>query len=162
LIRQANELDIHSITRIYNDLVLNQPTTAQLDAVSLEDRVNWFNAHDRSKFPVFIAEFQGSFSGYLSLSPYRPGRRALDTSAEVSYFVARNAQGMGVGSQLLRHALDVCPSLKIKHVLAILLETNTPSIALLEKFGFQRWGHLPEIAEIQGQPVGQLYYGLAL
>lgn len=162
LIREANELDISAITRIYNDLVKNQPSTAQLDPVSLKNRRDWFQACDRSKYPVFIAEQQGSLAGYLSLSPYRTGRRALDSVAEVSYFVNRTSQRRGVGSNLLQHVKDLCPSLQINHLLAILLETNVPSIALLEKSGFQRWGHLPEIADIGGKAVGQYIYGLTL
>jgi L-amino acid N-acyltransferase YncA len=161
-IRQANELDITAITRIYNDLIHHGPTTAQLDPVSLENRREWFQAPDRSRYPVFVAENQGSILGYLSLNPYRSGRRALDATAEVSYFVDPRYHHQGIGIKLLKQALEHCPSHQIDTLLAILLDTNEASRGLLEKFGFRRWGHLPGVAEINGQRLGQYYYGLTL
>lgn len=44
-------------------------------------------------------------------------------------------------------------------LVAILLEWNIPSIQLLEKFGFERWGFLPEVTEFPGGLCGYLYYG---
>lgn len=34
-----------------------------------------------------------------------------------------------------------------------------PSRRLLEKFGFERWGVLPEVDEFDGRLCGQWYYG---
>jgi len=39
-------------------------------------------------------------------------------------------------------------------------EHNTSSIALLEKFGFELWGNMPGIAEIDNKKYNHLYYGL--
>ena len=46
-----------------------------------------------------------------------------------------------------------------RHLFAVTMDTNIPSIRLLEKKGFDRWAHLPEVAIIQGQVCGQVYYG---
>ena len=161
-IRVATEEDVPVITSIYNATIHAGPSTAQLDPVSLADRLVWFKAPDRTKFPVWIlGEHQDSL-GFLSLNPYRPGRRALDGCAEISYFIRPGHQGLGFASRLMEEALAQAPGLGFCVLLAILLETNTASIQLLEKFRFQRWGHLPRIAEIQGRRVGQFYYGVNL
>ncbi len=42
---------------------------------------------------------------------------------------------------------------------AILLDVNTSSVGILEKFGFEQWGHLPGVADFDGALCGHLYYG---
>ena len=56
----------------------------------------------------------------------------------------------------------MCPSLEIKNLFAILIDSNQSSIRLLEKYGFEKWGHMPRVAEFDGIEVGQLYYGLRI
>ncbi len=34
-----------------------------------------------------------------------------------------------------------------------------PALSLLEKMGFEKWGHLPNVAEINGEICGQFIYG---
>ena len=46
--------------------------------------------------------------------------------------------------------------------MAILLDCNSASIALLKKYGFSEWGRLPEIACLSGCYFDHLYYGKAL
>lgn len=162
LIRTASPSDVEAITALYNATIIQGPTTAQLDPVTLQNRMEWFRAQDRMTFPVWVAEEDFTLYAYLSFNPYRPGRRALDHTVEVSYFVHPDHQGKGLASLLMQTALDHCPELGIRSLLAILLETNTPSQKLLEKFGFQRWGTLPGVAEIGTERVGQYYYGLSL
>ncbi len=58
--------------------------------------------------------------------------------------------------------MDLCPSLEIKTLFAILLDDNDASVKLLERFGFERWGHMPAVANFDGREVGHLYYGLRL
>ena len=43
--------------------------------------------------------------------------------------------------------------------MAILLDINEASTRVLKKFGFEKWGHLPNIAEINGSKCGQFIYG---
>jgi RimJ/RimL family protein N-acetyltransferase len=47
-------------------------------------------------------------------------------------------------------------------LVAILLDQNPASIALLHRFGFSRWGVMPGIALIKGERADHLYYGLKL
>jgi phosphinothricin acetyltransferase len=42
----------------------------------------------------------------------------------------------------------------------MLIQNNEGSIKLLEKFGFERWGCMPEIVEFKGDKFDHLYYGL--
>ena len=80
----------------------------------------------------------------------------------MSYFVHFGHHRKGIASDLLDHAIGMCPSLEIKNLFAILIDSNHGSIRLLEKYGFEKWGHMPRVAEFDGIEVGQLYYGLRI
>jgi phosphinothricin acetyltransferase len=83
-----------------------------------------------------------------------PGRAALRFTAEISYYIATTRQRQGVGTALLEHALAACPALGIRHLFAIVLESNEASLKLLRKMGFEQWGYLPGVADFDGREVG--------
>ena len=85
---------------------------------------------------------------------------ALRHTAEVSYYIHANYRRQGIASTLLRHALQLCPTLQIKSLLAILMEPNSASIQLLQKHGFSQWGRLPNVAEFDTLEVSQVVYGM--
>ncbi|MEX0662158.1 MAG: N-acetyltransferase family protein [Balneolaceae bacterium] len=159
-IRTASKKDINQITEIYNQAVEAGYKTADTNPRSTKEMTEWLKNHTPGKYPVWIAEENQSIVGYLSLSPHRPGRHALRYTAEVSYYAYFDHHRKGVASQLMNHALNQCRNLEIKTLFAILLESNTPSIALLEKFNFKKWGALPRVADFNGEEIGQVYYGL--
>jgi RimJ/RimL family protein N-acetyltransferase len=66
----------------------------------------------------------------------------------------------GIGSSLTKFVLQDAARIGKKVFLAIVLEWNTPSLRLLEKFGFEEWGYLPEVANFSGSLCPHLYYGL--
>jgi len=84
---------------------------------------------------------------------------ALIHTAEVSYYVNFKNHRQGVASNLLKKALAMCPELEIKTLFAILFDNNEGSRNLLKKFGFEQWGHMPNIAVFDGIEVGHFYYG---
>ena len=83
-------------------------------------------------------------------------------TAEVSYYIHQDYQGQGIGSKLMSFAIKKGKELNFKTLLAILLAFNVPSIKLLEKFNFSKWGCLPNIADFDGEVCSHLYYGLKL
>jgi len=155
----ASENDLPAITEIYNQAVLLQSATADIAPVSLESRKKWLNEHPPGQYPVYVAQNQDVVVGWCSLSAYRPGRMALRHTAEISYYVNERFTGMGVGSALISHAIENCSHLDIKTLFAILLDVNRDSSRILEKFGFERWGHMPNVADFDGRECGHLYYG---
>ena len=158
-IRVAVADDVCAITEIYNQAVVMRCATADITPVSTESRLVWLQEHPSNQYPVFVALNMRSIVGWCSLSPYRPGRMALRYTAEISYYVHESCRGMGVGSRLIAHTLNECPKLGLKNIFAILLDINRDSTQILEKFGFEKWGHMPNVADFDGQECGQLYYG---
>jgi L-amino acid N-acyltransferase YncA len=158
-IRMAAVEDVPAITEIYNQAIALKSVTADISPVSEDSRRSWLAEHSAEKYPVFVAEEQGAVMGYSSLSPYRPGRMALRYTAEISYYIHEDFRGVGVGSHLIERAIELCPRLRIKTLFAILLDINADSVHILEKFGFQKWGHMPNVADFGGSECGHLYYG---
>lgn len=158
IIRSPQESDLPSLVEIYNQAI-REHKIAITTPVTIKDRGIWFEAREAEKHPVLVAENQGEVLGFLSISPYRPGRDALRHTALVNYFVHKKHHHQGVASGLLEEAVTLCPKLEIKNLFAILLENNVASVKLVQKFGFEKWAHLPRVAEFEGVEVGQVYYG---
>ena len=161
-IRTAQRKDLEAIVEIYNQAIAVGRKTADITPVTVEDRVDWFESHTPNKYPILVAEIDTRIAGYLTISAYRPGRMALRYTAEVSYFVHDGYHRRGIASSLLQHAIDMCPSLQIKTLFAILIDSNDASIRLLEKYGFEKWGYMPRVAEFDGTEFGHVYYGLRI
>jgi phosphinothricin acetyltransferase len=162
MIRIAKLGDLPAIVSIYNEAVASSFATADMTAVSVDSRRDWFTEHEPTKYPIYVLEDAGEVRAWCSLSPYRRGRMALRFTAEISYYVQRDSQRKGIASRLVRHAISDCEALQIKNLFAIVLEPNTRSCSLLEKLGFERWGFLPCVADFDGQECGHLYYGQRL
>ena len=160
-IRFAEQQDLSRLVEIYNQAI-QAKCTARLEVVGVKDRQAWFDEHNREKYPILVAEAENKVLGYLNLSAYRPGRSALKYTAEVSYFVDYDYHQKGVASALMEACILMCPDIHIKNLFAILLESNASSIRLLKKFEFKQWAYLPEVAEINGVEVSQVYFGRQL
>lgn len=160
-IRNATVDDLEQIIAIYNQAVLQGNCTADTEPLEVTERQGWFNEHTPEKYPIFVitGETAEEIHGWYSFSAHRKGRIALANVAEISYYVESTQQGKGIGNKLMTHALSSAPECGLHNLFAMLLDTNQVSIALLEKFGFEQWGHLPEIAEFPDRICGQFIYG---
>jgi L-amino acid N-acyltransferase YncA len=148
IIREAKESDLSSIVEIYNAAVPTRRATADLDPISVESRREWFRKHDPEQYPIWVVTVEGRVVGWLALQMFY-GRVAYRKTAEVSLYIAPDYQGCGLGKLLVEYALDRCGKLDISTLICIIFAHNEPSIRLFEKFGFQRWGYLPGIAELE-------------
>ena len=161
-IRIAERKDLEAIVEIYNQAISAGQKTADLTPFETDDRKQWFEGHTPDKHPIIVAEDKDQVVGYLTIGEYRSGRNALRHTAEVSFFIHFEYHRQGIASSLLNYAIEICPTLEIKTLFAILLDSNQGSISLLEKFGFEKWGHMPRVAEFDGIEIGHLYYGLRI
>ncbi|MBM3939381.1 MAG: N-acetyltransferase family protein [SAR202 cluster bacterium] len=150
VIRHATEGDLPAIIAIYNASIPGRLATADTEPVSLESRVGWFREHDPARHPLWVLERDGRIAGWLSLGRFHP-RPAYDATVEVSVYVATALHRHGVGTALLRHAIEASASLSARTLVALVFGHNAASLGLFEKFGFERWAHLPEVADLDGQ-----------
>ncbi len=158
-IRTATESDWAEIINIYNHAVDEKFCTADTKHVTVESRLSWLKEHSENQYPIFVYEDENKILGWCSLSPYRTGRNALKTVAEISYYIHKDFRRKGIGSKLVLHTIEKAKQIGFKNLLAILLDKNNTSIYLLEKFGFKKWGHFPDIAHFENDICGQFIYG---
>jgi L-amino acid N-acyltransferase YncA len=158
-IRLAQLTDLKSINTIYNQAIDARYCTADLDHISLEEREQWFHTHPADKYPVYVGVVNGEVVAWFSFSAWRSGRRALAMTSEVSYYIHDKHFRKGYANQLMNFAIEKAPELGFKNLFAILLAPNCPSIKLLEKFDFELWGTLLDVAEIDGEVCSQGIYG---
>jgi len=158
-IRIAEEKDYPDIIKIYNHAVDEKFATADTEHVTVKSRIEWFAQHSPETYPIYVAEEKEVIIGWCALSPHRPGRKALKTVAEISYYIHRDHRKKGVANSLITYTIESAKSLGFKNLISILLDLNKPSIYILEKFEFAKWGHLPDVAEIEGMICGQFIFG---
>jgi len=56
----------------------------------------------------------------------------------------------GIAHELLDNALEAAPALGVANILGFVFVHNQPSVTLFEAHGFERWGLLPRICELDG------------
>lgn len=153
-LRHATESDLPRIVEIYNQSIPGRWSTADLEPIPVEARQAWFRNHHPDKRPVWVCEVDGTIAGWLSLEWFYSGRAAYHKTAEVSFYVASGYQGRGIGSYMLRSAIADCPRLGVTALVAMHFDHNEPSAKVTGRLGFQPMGHLPRIAELDGEQRG--------
>jgi L-amino acid N-acyltransferase YncA len=161
MIRDAKLPDLSAIVAIYNAAIPGRMATADLEAVSVESRQKWFDEHGPARRPLWVVERDGQIVGWLSFQSFY-GRRAYQATAELSVYVAPSRQRMGIAREMLAEAIRRAPSMGLRTLLGFIFGHNDSSLKLFESFGFQRWAHLPRVAELDGVERDLIIVGLRL
>ncbi len=149
IIRDAVEADLPDIIEIYNATVPTRMVTAELEPTTVEARLPWFDEHSPDQYPFWVAESEGRVIGWLDFKKFLP-RSAYRGTAEISVYVDDKFRRRGVARELLEKAIAVAPSLGITALVGLIFGHNEPSLKLFERLGFERWGFLPGIAQLDG------------
>lgn len=145
----ATLADLPSIVVIYNATIPSRMVTADLEVVSVESKRKWFGDHSPERRPIWVVKERKQVVAWLSFQSFY-GRPAYNATAEISIYVAASHHGCGFGSLMLEKAIQACPKLQIHTLLGFVFAHNEPSLKLLGKFGFNEWGHLPKVANLDG------------
>ncbi len=159
--RRARQADLVAIVAIYNSTVHSRMVTADTEPVSVASRQAWFDSHTDSR-PVLVEERDGVIAGWVSYEPFYGGRPAYHRTTELSIYVDERYRGQGVGAHMLHSAIALAPEIGVDNLLATIFSHNTASLRLFERFGFVRWGELPDVAEMDGMRFSVAIYGLSL
>ncbi|RTL59178.1 MAG: N-acetyltransferase family protein [Sphingobacteriales bacterium] len=162
IIRPATKNDWPFIIDIYNEGIANKISTAETKPVTIEGKLEWLKEHEEDRFPILIAQENDVVTGWICLSAYRKGRKALQNTAEISYYIRKHYWEKEIATQLMEAMMSKAKELGFKNLIAILIDANNASIALLKKFGFEQWGLMPGIIEIDDKTYGHSYYGKKL
>ncbi len=161
MIRDAREHDLPAIVAIYNAAIPGRMATADTEPISVESRRAWLTDRLPDRHPLWVWEERGQVLGWLSFGKFY-GRPAYGATAEVSIYVDPAEQRHGIARGLMQQAIARAPALGLTTLLGFIFAHNTGSVALCERFGFARWGHLPRVAVLDRVERDLLILGLRL
>ena len=152
--RDARESDLPRIVEIYNFAVATRRCSCDLDPTTVEDRTGSFRAHSPDHRPLWVAEDSANPAagaiGYLGFFHFMNERPGYFITADLAIYLHPDYQGKRLGTYLLSQAIERSPSLGIETLSATIFASNDASIRLFEKMGFERWGHMPRVARLEG------------
>jgi phosphinothricin acetyltransferase len=148
-LRFATMQDLPAIVAIYNSTISGRMVTADLTPIAVESRIPWFEAHQPDRYPLWVWESHGNVAAWMSFQAFY-GRPAYRATAEISLYVHEAFRRTGLGRHLLAEGCIKAQSLRIKTLLGFIFAHNEPSLRLFEAGGFERWGHFPRVAELDG------------
>ena len=158
LFRYAQLTDLPNIVKTYNSTVASRLVTADLEPVTLNSKQDWFNAHNTTNRPLWIVLYDNEYAGWMSFNSFY-GRPAYDATVEVSIYLEDTIRGKGLGKACLRKAFEACKELNITTLLGFIFDHNIISLQLFYKMGFEKWGHLPNIANMLDAERGLIIVG---
>ena len=147
--RNATLKDLPAIVATYNSTIESRIVTADLEPVSVESKVTWFGSHNPETRPLWIVECDGKYAGWISFTDFK-SRHAYYKTAELGIYLEKSFRGNGLGDYCLNYAIEKCPSLKITSLTGFIFGHNEPSLKLFYKHGFEKWAHMPQIADMEG------------
>ena len=151
--RTARAEDLDAIVEIYNYSTFTLESTCDIEPISEESRRQWFESHlDHPTRPIWVAETDSlklpGVAGYLVFSHFMNERAGYFITADIAIYLHPNVQNKGLGSYLLQNAIATAPALKIETLAATIFASNTPSIRLFAKCGFEQWAYMPRVARL--------------
>ena len=161
MIRPARADDAGAIAAVYAPEVLEGIATFELvppDADEIARRM----VSGGSRYPWLVWDEAGRVLGYAYASAYR-ARAAYKRTVETSVYVAREAQGRGIGRRLYRALLDRLTADGFTQALGVISLPNDASVALHEALGFRQVARLERVGCKLGRwlDVGYWQRGLA-
>ena len=143
IIRDASLKDLSDITEIYNEAILNTVATFDTNIKTLDEQRMWFDNHG-SKNPIIVAEDNGKFVGWASLSKYSD-RCAYSDTAELSLYVRKEFQGRGIGKKLMKEIVKKGKQAGLHAIISRIAEGGQVSVYLHKMVGFEHVGIYKEV-----------------
>lgn len=143
MIRTVNLEDAQEIAKIYNYYVLNSCVTFEEMAVSAEEMRRRIEA-GYLNFPWLVFEKDNAVLGYAYATMWKP-RSAYKHTVESTVYLKKEATKNGIGSMLYAALIGQLTDLGFHAVIGGISLPNDASIALHEKFGFEKIAQFKEV-----------------
>ena len=143
-IRDAAPSDSGSLARIYNFYVKDTIVTFEEEPVSAARMMSRLQDVQTALLPWLVAESGGEVVGYACATKWKD-RYGYRFSAEVSVYLDPGQAGLGIGSKLYQRLLPVLRSGGVHVAIGGIALPNDASVALHEKFGFERVAWFKEV-----------------
>lgn len=139
--------DARAVCRIYNHYVTETTVTYEIDPVDeqeMEGRIGEITAGKGLPYLVYEDEESEEVVGYCYAAPWGT-RAAFLYTVEVSVYVRKDYVGKKVGLLLYETLLEQLRTQGVHAVVAAISLPNPGSVAVTERLGFRKVGHLNEV-----------------
>jgi L-amino acid N-acyltransferase YncA len=144
-VRPAALSDIPAITRIYAHAVAHGTASFEYRPPDEAEMTRRMQALLAKELPYFVAELDGTVTGYAYAAPYH-GRPGYRFTLEDSIYIAPDSQGRGIGRALLAALIEAAEAKGFRQMIGVVGDSdNAASIALHAALGFQYVGTLKNI-----------------
>ena len=159
-IRLAAADAAEAIRAIRNDVIQHSTAMWTTTHLTPEDGEAWL-AENRARRSAFVAEAAGDVVGFANWAPWRP-KDGYRYTVEDSVYLVPAHQGRGVGAELLRTLIDGARDSGAHVMMACIEATNTPSVALHARHGFELVGTARQVGTKFGRWLDLTMMSLAL
>jgi len=156
IVRACREADASRICEIYNHFVRETVVTFEETPLSegdLVERIRKITAD----LPWLVCEEDGAVAGYAYAAPWH-ARSAYRFSVESTIYLAPDRCGRGIGTRLYSALLAELGARGLRSAIGVIALPNPGSVALHEKLGFTKVGHISEVGLKLGRWVDVGYW----
>ena len=160
-IRDATSDDAGQICTIYNHYINNTVISFEETPVTIEEIQKRISSVQSGNLPWLVYVENNAVIGYAYASKWQQ-RSAYRYSVECSVYLKQDVVGNGIGSSLYSELFRRLRTLKYHAVIGGIALPNAASVALHEKFGFEKAAHYKETGYKFGQWIDVGYWELLL
>lgn len=161
MIRPATIADAAAIASIYNHYVLQTTVTFEEEAVASEDMAQRITGTLAADLPWLVWEENNRVLGYAYASPWK-SRCAYRYAVESTVYLDKTTIGRGIGTKLYSTLIASLKTQKLHCIIGGVALPNAASVALHEKFGFQKVAQFKEVGWKFNQWIDVGYWELIL
>ncbi|CAM3366157.1 N-acetyltransferase family protein [Deinococcus saxicola] len=157
----ASRTDVPATLEIYNHAVLHTTASYDLEPVSLDTRLAWFDHKQAAGWPILVLEDAGRVIGWATYGPFRekPGYAG---TVEHSVYIRDGLRGAGLGT-LLMNALIADATARNFHVMVGgVAADNAGSLAFHTRLGFVQVAHFRQVGRKFGRWLDLAFLQLVL
>jgi len=144
VIRPARMTDAESLARVYNFYVEETIVTFEEEVVPAAEMAARLRQVQAGFLPWLVATQADRVVGYAHATKWK-GRCGYRFSAEVTVYLEHGCGGRGTGSKLYHQLLQTLHSLGTHVAIGGIALPNEASVALHQKFGFEKVAHFREV-----------------
>lgn len=160
MIRNVKPTDAEAIANIYNHYIENTIVTFEetpIDAHEMRKRIIAIT----EKLPWIVFEKDSLVVGYAYASEWK-SRCAYKYSLETTVYLKHDESGRGVGSILYQELISRLKAMNYHALIGGISLPNEASVALHEKFGFEKIAQFKEVGNKFDQWIDVGYWELIL
>ncbi|GHB22387.1 GNAT family N-acetyltransferase [Salinicola rhizosphaerae] len=155
----ADARHLPAIVNILNHYILNSYARFETMPLSVEGRREWFSQFldDSTPACMLIAQEGNDVLGFAGAQRYREGEAFRQTLETTIYLAPAYGEKRGLGSQLYGELFERLSGQDLHRALAGIALPNAASVALHEKFGFERVGVFDQYACKNGRYISTVW-----